>query len=82
MFSPLREKLNTIFAIEKLENSNYIVNAFANFEIMTVNDVRYVLTTVTASDVPVEFVSNPDGSTHTNNGITHQNLLSSHMIGI
>ena len=68
-----------IFVSEKLENSNKLVNTVANTRI---NDVRYKLNAATTSDAQVEFASDPDRITHTNNGITHQHLLSSRMIEI
>ena len=49
---------------------------------MEINDVVYELNPATASDAQVEFSSNQEGITHTNNGINHQNLLSRLMIGI
>ena len=48
--SSQREKLNAIFASEKLENSDNIVNAVTN---MTINDVKYELNTATDSDSQV-----------------------------
>ena len=61
---------------------NEIFNAVARFENMTINDVEYELKTATTIDAQFEFESNPDRITHTNNGIIHQNLLSSRIIGI
>ena len=74
-FSQQRENLNAIFASEnlnELENLNAIVNAVPN---MIINGIVYDLNGATASDVQVKFLSNPYE-------ITHQNLLSSRMIGI
>ena len=79
--SSQREKLNAIFAIEEVDNSNKLVNLVARFYIMTTNDVGYELNTATVSDAQFAFASNPDEINHTNNGITHQNLLSIRMIG-
>ena len=78
-FSPQRENSNAVFESEKLETLNKLVKAVAN---MTINDVEYDLSAETASDAQIEFVSNPDGITHINNGINHKNLLSSKMIRI
>ena len=58
-----------IFASEKLENSNKLVNAVAK---MIINDVGYELNTATASDAQVEFSRDLDGITDTKNGITHK----------
>ena len=79
MLSPQRKNLNAVFASEKLESLNKIVKKFAN---MTINDVGYELKAVTVSDVQVKFASDPDGITHTRNGVTRQNLFSIRMIGI
>ena len=49
---------------------------------MKINDVRYGLNTATVSDVQVEFASDLYVSTHNNNGITYQHLLSIRMIMI
>ena len=76
VFSPQRENPNAMFASEKLENSNDLVNAVASFENMTINDVGYELNTETTSEAHVELASNPDVINHTKNGITHKNLLS------
>ena len=78
-FIPQRENLNAIFASEKLENLNKPTKAVVN---MAINDAVYELNTATASDAQVKFASNPDAITHTSNGINHQNVLSSQMIGI
>ena len=78
---PQREKLNALFAIEEVDNSNKLVNLVARFYIMTTNDVGYELNKATVSDAQFAFTSNPDEINHTNNGITHQNLLSIRMIG-
>ena len=82
IFSQQKENLNAILTSEKLENSNNLVNAVAIFENMTINDIIYGLNTATASDIQVEFASDLDRSTHTNNGITYQHLLSIRMISI
>ena len=71
--------MNAIFASEKLENSNELVNAVAN---MTIKNFIYEINSATACDAQVKFSSDPDRINHTNNVITHQNLLSSQMIGI
>ena len=42
---------------------------------MKINDVVYYLNTSTASDAQVEFLRDPDGITHTRNGITPQILF-------
>ena len=68
-----------IFASEKLENLDNLVNAVAN---MTINGVIYELNTATTSDAQFEFASNTDKITHTRNGDTHQKVLSSRMIRI
>ena len=52
-----RENSNVIFASEKLENSDNLVDLVANMEI---NNVRYDLNTATASDAQVEFVRYPE----------------------
>ena len=78
-FSPHRENMNARFAIEKLENSNELVNTVVNTRI---KDAGYELNPVTMSDTKVEFSSDPDGINHTKNRITHQNLLSSRIIGV
>ena len=62
-----------IFASEKIDNSNKLVNAVAY---MTINNVRYELNAAFVSDAQAKFASNPDIITHTSNGITHKNLLS------
>ena len=48
--SSQRENSNAVFASEKLENSDDIVDAVSN---MTINDVRCELNTATASDAQV-----------------------------
>ena len=79
---PHRENFNAIFASEKLENSNNLIKSVTSFKNMTINDVGYELNTVTASDAEVKFTSDPDRITRTNNGITHQNILSRQMFRI
>ena len=69
-FIPQRENLKEIFASEKLENSIKLVNAVTSFENTTINDNGCDLNKVTVSGTQVEFVSNTDIITHTNNGIT------------
>ena len=64
-------------AIDKLGNSNEIVNANTR-----IHDAVYELNATTVSDAQVEFASDPEKNTHTNNGINQQNLLSSRMVGI
>ena len=49
---------------------------------MTINNIECELNLETVSNAQVKFASNPDGSTHTSNVVTHQNLLSSRIIGI
>ena len=60
---------NRIFASEKLENSDDLVDEVAN---MTINDVRHQLNAVTVSYTQFKFASNTDTITHTRNRITHQ----------
>ena len=74
--------MNEVFASEKLEDLNNIVNTVASFENMKINDVGYELNAATVRDAQVKFLRDPDRITHTNNEITHQNLLSSWTIGI
>ena len=74
-----RNNSNTIFASEKLENSDNKVDAVKN---MTINNVGYELNTATASDAQIYFASNPDKSTHTSNGDNYQTLLSIRTISI
>ena len=78
-FIPQRENSNTSFAGEKIDNPNKLVNKVTNTKI---NNFGYELNTVTMSDTQVKFAIYPYGITHTNNGITHQNLCSSRIIGI
>ena len=61
-----RENPNAEFASEKLENSDYLVDAVAN---MKINNVGYELNAATASDAQVEFLSNKDKFTHTSYSI-------------
>ena len=61
---PQIENSNDIFASEKLENPNKLVNSVAK---MTINNVGYELNAATASASRVEFASDPDIITHTNN---------------
>ena len=68
-----------MFASEKLESSDEIVNTVKN---MTITDVGYEFNAVTASDARVKPASDQDKITHTSNGITDQKLLSSRTIGI
>ena len=49
---------------------------------MTISNFGYELNAATVSDAQFKVSSDPDRITHTNNVITHQNLLSSQMIGI
>ena len=49
---------------------------------MTINNVGYELKASTTSGAQIELASDPDGISHTNNGVDHQNLLSIRMIGI
>ena len=49
---------------------------------MTISNFGYELNAATVSDAQVKVSSDPDRITHTNNVITHQNLLSSQMIEI
>ena len=71
--SSQRENQNAIFASEKLENLDDLVNAVKN---MKINDVGYQLNTATASDSQVKFVINTYKITYTSNGDNHQKLLS------
>ena len=82
MLIPQRENSNAIFASDKLQNSNNLVNAVAIFDNITINDVVYELNAATVSDSQVEFARDSNGINHTNNRINHQNLLSSRMIRI
>ena len=56
-FSSQTENSNTIFASDKLENSNDPVKIVSNIKIY---DTRYQLNTVTASDAQVKFLSDPE----------------------
>ena len=59
-FIPQIENLDVIFASEKLENPNKLVNTVTN---MRINNVGYELNTATTSDTQVEFASDPDTPT-------------------
>ena len=73
-----RENSNVFFTSEKLEKSDEIVKEFKS---TTINDARYELNTVTASDAQVDPVRNPDTVTNTSNGIIDQKLLRCRTIG-
>ena len=77
--SAQRENLNAIFASDNIENSDELVNAFAN---MIINDIRYEINAATLSDAQVEFAGDPDKITHTSNGITRRKSFNSRTIGI
>ena len=77
--STQREILNAVFASEKLENLDGLVDAVVN---MKINNIKYQLNAAILSDAQVKFASDPEKITHTSNGITHQELLSSRTIGI
>ena len=76
--SSQRESLNAIFASEKLEKPDELVNAVKS---MTINSIIYELNTATVSDAQVDLAINPDTVTHTSNGIIDQKLLSIQTIG-
>ena len=54
---PQRENSNAIFASEKLENLDKLVDVVSN---MAIKDVGYELNTETASDAKFEFASNSE----------------------
>ena len=67
---------------EKLKKPNKLGNEVASFGNMSINNVGYELNVIIASGAQDEFAIDPDKINHTNTRITHQNLLSTQMIGI
>ena len=77
--SSWKENPNTIFASEKIENLDKLVNTVAN---MTINNISYELNTATPLDAQVGFAINKDKINLTSNRDNHQKLLSIRTIGI